>query len=71
MAQQSSSAYKGDEHIVTTRKKNDKYCPPTNMEDKPAELIDFQAFIKAENLYNEFLEMATKIFISHHDMVLQ
>uniref|UniRef100_A0A915HQ73 Uncharacterized protein n=1 Tax=Romanomermis culicivorax TaxID=13658 RepID=A0A915HQ73_ROMCU len=53
------------------KRKNDKYCPPTNMEDKPAEPIDFQAFIKAENLYNEFLEMATKIFTSHHDMVLQ
>uniref|UniRef100_A0A915IBF4 Uncharacterized protein n=1 Tax=Romanomermis culicivorax TaxID=13658 RepID=A0A915IBF4_ROMCU len=55
----------------SAEKNNDKYCPPTDMEDKPAETIDFQAFVKAENLYNEFLEMATRIFTSHHDMVLQ
>uniref|UniRef100_A0A915IGM2 Uncharacterized protein n=1 Tax=Romanomermis culicivorax TaxID=13658 RepID=A0A915IGM2_ROMCU len=65
------SAYAPHNNETQYRKGREKYCPPADVNEKPAELIDFQAFVKADNLYNELIEVASKIWTSRRDMVLQ
>uniref|UniRef100_A0A915IYX4 Uncharacterized protein n=1 Tax=Romanomermis culicivorax TaxID=13658 RepID=A0A915IYX4_ROMCU len=51
------------------RRRRRQFVP--DQDEKPAEPFDFQAFVKGDNLYNEFIEMASKIWTNCRVMTLQ